>query len=158
MRYTRLGTATWLIAVLLAGFALAVAVVRSTAPSPEPRADGTTEFEWRELGSRLYAAECASCHPAGRGGGGLPPLRGHAVDLFTSEGGREYLLDLMLDGVVRTEVGGAVELIASHPPFDGLRDAEIAALLNHMLTSWGNDALLPPGIELYAPADAEARR
>ncbi|HUF17070.1 MAG TPA: cytochrome c [Thermoanaerobaculia bacterium] len=159
MRYTRLGTATWLIALLLAGFAIAVAFVRSgTSGAPEPVREDTGVFEWQDLGARVYAAECASCHPAGRGGAGLPPLRVHAVDLFLSEGGREYLIDLLLDGVVRSEVDGAIELMESHPPFDGQTDAQLAAVLNHMLTSWGNDGHLPPDRALYLPEDVKTRR
>jgi mono/diheme cytochrome c family protein len=159
MRYTRLGTATWLIALLLAGVDIAVAFVRSgTGGATEPVRDGSGAFEWQDLGARVYAAECSSCHPAGRGGAGLAPLRVHAVDLFLSEGGHEYLIDLLLDGVVRTQVDGTIELVESHPPYDGLTDARLAAVLNHMLTSWGNDRHLPPDRALYVPEDVEARR
>jgi cytochrome c5 len=158
MRYTRLGTATWLIALLLAGVAIAVAFVRSGTSGVAEPVRGGGVFEWHDLGARVYAAECSSCHPAGRGGAGLPPLRKHAVDLFVSEGGRDYLVDILLEGVVRTEVDGAIELVESHPPFDELSDTHLAAVLNHMLTSWGNDGYLPPDPILYSPENVEARR
>jgi hypothetical protein len=35
---------------------------------------------------------------------------------------------------------------------------EVAAVLNHMLSSWGNDALLPERAALYAGDEVAARR
>jgi hypothetical protein len=39
-----------------------------------------------------------------------------------------------------------------------LQDVELAAVLNHLLTNFGNEEQLPEGIDLYFPADVEVRR
>jgi hypothetical protein len=172
MRYTRIGTAAWLIALFLVVTALLVAFVRSgtadrpeqlTAVEPLQQNGGEQEkpavsFAWREIGARAWAAECGSCHPAGEGRRRIPSLRGYAVELFHSEGGREYLIDVLLEGVVRTEVKGAVELVASHPTSAELSDERLAAVLNHMLTAWGNEALLSSEDSLYEAREITSRR
>jgi cytochrome c5 len=169
MRYTRIGTASWLIALFLIVVAILVAWVRSDTArhsdqiaTVEPVAGAqetrVAAADWRVVGARTWAAECNSCHPSGEGRRGLPPLRGHAVELFQSEGGREYLIDILLDGVVRTAVNGAVELVPSHPTSEQLSDERLAAVLNHMLTAWGNEALLAPGETLYEANEISERR
>ena len=100
----------------------------------------------KSYGAALYRRDCANCH--GLDGGGrhpaCPPLAGHAPALVGVPGGREYLVRVPLFGVT-----GAMEVEGRRyegtmTPFDFRRDAELAAILNHVLTSWGNDRLLPP--------------
>jgi mono/diheme cytochrome c family protein len=162
MRYTRIGLASYLLGALLLVAALAVAWVRSTASTPAPRvAPGVAETgaERRALGASVYAAECASCHGEGeRRGRSIPPLRGFAVELFASAGGREYLIDLLLDGRVRRIEAGRVTFEPAHPDYGHLGDDEAAALLEHMMRSWGNEELLPADASPYAPAEIAARR
>jgi cytochrome c5 len=162
MRYTRIGLASYLLGALLLAAALVVAWARSTASAPAPGvAPGAAEngAAWRALGASVYAAECASCHGEGeRRGRSIPPLRGFAVELFASAGGREYLIDLLLDGRVRRIEGDRVSFEPAHPDYEHLADDEAAALLEHMLRSWGNAALLPADARPYAPAEVAARR
>lgn len=115
-------------------------------PAPEH------DFEWEDLGASSYARNCASCH--GREGDGwdqYPPLGG-AWSLFLSPDGREYLVDVHLYGLT------SERWRAPMPPMGHLQDVELAAVLNHLLTNFGNEEQLPEGIDLYFPADVEVRR
>jgi cytochrome c6 len=77
-------------------------------------------------GAAIYQAQCASCHqPDGEGLGEFPPLAGSDLVL----GDPHPLVAFVLDGQ------GAM------PPFRNiLDDAELAAVLSHVRTSFGNDA------------------
>jgi mono/diheme cytochrome c family protein len=155
MRYTRIGLASYSIGAVLVATVVGVAWARSrvTAPSGsagEPAAD---------VGAAVYATECRACHGQGEARGrNLPALRGGVVGLFRSEGGRDYLVDLLLDGRVRRADGAQTTYVASHPAYARLSDAELAAVLNHMLSSWGNEALLPRETVRYSAAEVAARR
>lgn len=97
-----------------------------------------------ELGESTYSANCVSCHqPNGQGvAGAFPPLAGHIPALHDAEGGREYIINTVLYGLQG-------ELQVQGETYNGVMNAwsqlsneEIAATLNHELTSWGNaDAL-----------------
>jgi cytochrome c5 len=159
MRYTRVGKGSWWIGVVLLGAALVFAVLRSQGRrGAEPQAQDA--FEWEVMGAQVYKEECESCHPQGeaRRARGAPAVRGLAAELFASEGGREYLLHFLLTGEVRVQADGQPQLELRHPPFDELTDIEGAAVLNHMLTAWGNQALLPRDARLYAPEELAAAR
>lgn|SRR5690606_4972885 len=111
-----------------------------------PAVDGAAAF-----------ATCAACHQANGQGlpGVFPPLAGHAAELY--EASRDYLLDVVLFGVMgQIEVQGATYLGAM-PPHAHLGDAELAAILNHVLTSFGNEELVGE-FEPYEPAEVAARR
>jgi mono/diheme cytochrome c family protein len=161
---TQIALASWVVTALLLAAALGVAWMRSRPATPPPAEvtgappapDGVPAPA--DAGADIYAAECRSCHGAGEPRRRIPPLRGLAVELFVSEGGREYLIDFLLQGHVRSVENGEVTYSLSHPPYDHLSDAAGAAVLNYMLTSWGNDALLPREARLYTPADVAARR
>jgi mono/diheme cytochrome c family protein len=96
------------------------------------------------LGEKTYT-NCVACHqPNGQGvPGAFPPQAGHAPDIYNIEGGRTYMIHVVLYGLQ-----GAVKIKGN--PYNGvmtawgplLKDDQIAAALNHVLTSWGNDALL----------------
>lgn len=109
-------------------------------------------FEWRELGERSYFRNCSNCHGAdGRGWDEYPGL-GHVARLFLAPGGRDYLVDLHLHGLTSRRWG------APMPPMGHLHDTEMAAVLNHVLTHFGNERLIPETAVLYVPADIAARR
>lgn len=97
-----------------------------------------------DLGQAIYTANCASCHQAnGQGLAGVfPPLEGHMASLYNAQGGRDYLMDLLLYGLQ-----GAIEIDSASyngvmPAWAQLSDSDLAAILNYALTSWTNDALL----------------
>jgi mono/diheme cytochrome c family protein len=110
------------------------------------------EFRWQEQGERSYIRNCASCHGgAGEGWDQYPPLD-ETAELFLRDGGREYLIDLHLWG------SASDRWQAPMPRMAHLPDAELAAVMNHVLTSYGNELVLPPDAELYLPAEVAARR
>ena len=110
----------------------------------EETAAAATDFDWQEIGASSYSANCVSCHQdTGLGvPGAFPPLAGHIPELYNAEGGREYIIKVVLYGlqgeinVQGTAYNGAMN------PWGQLSDEEIAATLNHELTSWDNEALL----------------
>ena len=100
-------------------------------------------FDWQQLGETTYA-NCVACHQQNGQGivGAFPPLAGHINELYNAPGGRKYIINVVLYGlqgeidVLGQSYNG---LMAAWPQ---LNDEEVAATLNHELTSWGNDALL----------------
>jgi mono/diheme cytochrome c family protein len=112
------------------------------------------------VGGRVYAESCSACH--GREGEGtplaVPPLAGHLPGLVRDPAGRAYLVRVMLWGVVGpVEVEGqAYDGVMA--PFDHRTDAELAAVLNYVLTAWGNGRRLPPGHRPVTAAEVAAAR
>ncbi|MDO3377219.1 c-type cytochrome [Geoalkalibacter halelectricus] len=123
-------------ATVLAGF----------EPMPEE------EFNWTQLGAKAYLRNCANCH--GREGEGWDqyPALGHTAPLFESPGGRDYIIDVHLYGLTGDRWGVPM------PPMGHIHDIEMAAVINHVLTNFGNEALLDEDAELYAPEDIGPRR
>lgn len=103
------------------------------------------------LGAQIYSANCARCHqPDGQGLPGVaPPLKGDPVVTAREPG--EH---------IRTVLGGASGRIIAGKQYPGkmpafadlLSDEEIAAVINHERTSWGNSA---PAV---TPADVRKER
>ncbi|MEO0996562.1 MAG: cytochrome c [Pseudomonadota bacterium] len=91
------------------------------------------------LGAQLYGNYCASCHmPAGTGVAGVfPPLKGNPAVL--ADDPAEHIRAI-LHGVSGKVIDG-VAYPAPMPPFGGqLSDEEVAAVVNHERTAWGNQA------------------
>src|ERR1700716_2156365 len=130
------------------GFALAALVLSAAAPFglDASRTYGQTaapggDFQWQALGERTYDTNCSGCHQrSGRGiAGGFPPLAGHAPQLLAQKGGA-FLVRVVLFGMTGAiEVDGA-QYSGMMPSWSALRDDEIAAALDQVLTAWGNDA------------------
>jgi len=91
------------------------------------------------LGSTVYGNNCSSCHQANGAGlvGVFPPLKGNSVVL--DDDASEHIL-AVLQGIEGKEIDG----IAYASPMPGfaavLSDEEIAAVVNHERTQWGNAA------------------
>jgi len=128
-------------------------VVEPTAP--EPPAD-----DWREAGAAVYRNSCLACHQAtGQGLPGVfPPLAGHAPELIAVEGGREYLIKSILYGLQGPITVSGVAYNGLMPGFAHLSDADIAAVVNHTLIEWGNEALLPADFAPLEPQEVTALR
>lgn len=85
-------------------------------------------------GAALYKQTCAACHQDnGKGiAGAFPPLAGSSV---VNKEDTELLIRIVLQGYNARPDYGVM------PPFgDQLNDAEIAAILTHERSSWGNSA------------------
>ncbi|MBX3139426.1 MAG: cytochrome c [Trueperaceae bacterium] len=109
-------------------------------------------------GEPLYMSTCSACHQA-TGMGipmAFPPLAGHAPELYAAD--RDYPVEAIAFGlqgsisVHNTTYNGVM------PSHLHLQDADIAAILNYVMTAWGNEADLPAGFEPYTAADVEAVR
>lgn len=88
-------------------------------------------------GAQVYARNCQSCHgPGGEGRAAFPPLRN--TEWVTGDRGR--LIRLVLHGVKgRMEIDGRT-YNAAMSGMDYLSDAQTAAVLTYVRTSFGNEA------------------
>jgi mono/diheme cytochrome c family protein len=92
-----------------------------------------------DLGAQIYASKCASCHQtAGTGVPGVfPSLVGNEVVVKPTPAAH---VRAVLDGVHDKMIGGT-RYGAPMPPFGSqLSDDQVAAVVNHERTSWGNHA------------------
>ncbi|MEO7065777.1 MAG: multicopper oxidase domain-containing protein [Rhodanobacter sp.] len=90
-------------------------------------------------GATLYTANCAACHqPTGEGiTGAFPPLKANVAVLDPDP---TTQIDVVLKGLQGRNIGGTAYATAM-PPFAGqLNDAEIADIINHERSSWGNQS------------------
>jgi cytochrome c oxidase cbb3-type subunit 2 len=110
-----------------------------------------TTFAWQSLGAKVYAEKCAVCHQAE--GQGLPatfpPLRGNPVVVAKDPG--EHVR-VILSGLSGRTIGGVAYPGAMPAWGDQLSDEEVAAVIDHERTSWGNQA------PLVTPADVKLAR
>jgi mono/diheme cytochrome c family protein/heme/copper-type cytochrome/quinol oxidase subunit 4 len=130
-----------------------------TTPSEEPTTPEeptttATVVEWdRALGEQAYS-NCVACHqPNGQGvPGAFPPQAGHAPEIYNVEGGRTYMIHTVLYGLQGEIVVDGTTYNGIMTPWGALmNDEQIAAVLNYVLTSWGNEDLL----EDFTPITAE---
>ncbi|MCA9597338.1 MAG: cbb3-type cytochrome c oxidase subunit II [Myxococcales bacterium] len=89
-------------------------------------------------GEQLYAANCASCHQAtGLGlAGTFPPLVGDPV--VNAKDPREHI-STVLHGAHGRVIGGVTYAVAMPAFAEVLDDDQIAAIINHERSSWGNN-------------------
>ncbi len=112
-----------------------------------------------QSGSSLFSQYCQACHQAGGQGqpGYFPPLAGHVQEILAKKDGRTYLVNVLLYGlqgeivVKGKKYNGAMPALGSQ-----LKDAEIAAILNYISTSFGNK--LPPGQKPFTAQEVKAQR
>ena len=109
-------------------------------------------------GAAVYR-RCFGCHQSTGGGisGVFPPLAGHATKLVGAS--RIYPIQVVLFGLEgEIEVGGKKYKNKMVALGDKLKDDEIAAVLNYILASWGNDKMLPKGHKEFTAAEVKAQR
>lgn len=116
----------------------------ATLQDDEEAVTETSAAPWAELGSSTYGSNCASCHQEDGSGiaGAFPPLAGHLPTVYNVEGGREYIIHVLLYGLQGEIVVDGETYNAVMPPWPQLSNDQIAAVINHELTSWGNEAEL----------------
>ncbi|GEM83040.1 c-type cytochrome [Meiothermus hypogaeus] len=124
----------------------------AAAPAPaQPQATTPT------AGASVYN-NCIGCHQATGAGipGAFPPLAGHVPEILAARGGREWLIQVMLYGLQgQISVKGA-SYNGIMPGYGQLSNAEIAAVLTHIATQWGN--ALPAGQAAFTEAEVQAQR
>jgi len=105
-----------------------------TGATPAPRTE-----EGGGAGATLYRTSCANCHQSNGEGvaGAFPPLAGDPV--VTDQDPTQHVATVLF-GLSRKTIGG-VTYAAQMPAWGPqLSDAEIAEIINHERTSWGNKA------------------
>ncbi len=149
------------------GFALRSDEIATTEAEADPaaEADGplvaeapvTISFD-TELGASTYLA-CAGCHQGNGAGipGAFPPLAGHAADLYRAEGGRPYLIGVLLYGLQGQIVVDGASYNGLMPAFSHYDDDAIAAVLNHVVTEWGNAERLD-AFDAFTASEVEVER
>lgn len=102
-----------------------------TGPAGTPSTDGA--------GAALYRTSCASCHQTNGVGldGVFPPLAGDPV-VIADDPTRH--IEIVLYGLQGEAIGGVDYPTAMPGWAEQLSDVEVAAVLNHERTSWGNNA------------------
>ncbi len=130
--------------------AAANAPMRAQAPTQYSGRGAVAGFDYAATGSRLYTSNCAACHGASGAGvpGAFPALAGDSVVTAKDP-------TMQIRNVLRGLHGKAIagKLYASQmPAFSQLSDADIAAIIDHERTSWGNNA------PLVTPSDVKRAR
>ncbi len=111
-------------------------------------------------GAQLYQ-KCFGCHKNTGVGipGVFPPLAGNAGKIAAAPAGRTYLVDALLYGLEGPIRVDGKDYDGKMPGFGAqFKDDEVAAVLNHVLGSWGNETLLPKGHQAIGAAEVKARR
>ena len=113
------------------------AALMPAAVATADRADGSRPVV---DGAVVYASKCAACHQASGLGipGVFPPLAGSEW----VAGSDKVLVQIPLHGVAGSIGVKGVTYQGAMPSFSTLSDEEIAAVLTHVRSQWGNSA--PP--------------
>jgi mono/diheme cytochrome c family protein len=136
----------------------------AATPEPEPAADevlaqapADPTYD-RDLGTQVYAANCAACHQLDGAGlpGVFPRLAGHAADLYQADGGRGYLIEVMLYGLQGQIAVGGTNYNGLMPAWAHLSDEQLAAVTNHIVA--GFDGGAPDGFDAIGAEEVAARR
>ncbi|MGC8904495.1 cytochrome C-552 [Thermus sp.] len=109
-------------------------------------------------GAKIYA-QCAGCHQANGQGipGAFPPLAGHVAEILSKEGGREHLIRVLLWGLQGQIQVKGMKYNGAMPAYAQLKDEDIAAVLNHIATAWGDDKKVKD-FKPFAAAEVKALR
>lgn len=112
------------------------------------------------LGEEVYSTNCAGCHQAnGQGSPGVfPPLAGHATDLYAADGGREYLVNVLLYGLQGRIAAEGETYNGQMPAWSQLSNEQIAGVLNYILNTWANETAGEADGLPYAADDIEPFR
>ena len=116
---------------------LAAAAPAAAAEDPNKK---WTADELKAAGEKVYAANCSACHQAT--GKGLPPAFPPLAGSKLVNGPKGGQIAIVLNGQAGTAMAS----------FARLSDSELAAVITHTRTSWGNTA------DAVMPADIKAAR
>jgi mono/diheme cytochrome c family protein len=104
-----------------------------TAPTPAANVDPRQVAQ----GAAIYQDHCAQCH-GDRGEGAYPAYPALAGNPSATQGLAANAIKAVLNGGYAPVTAGNPRPYGMPPFFNTLRDAEIAAVLTYIRTSWGN--------------------
>jgi mono/diheme cytochrome c family protein len=110
-----------------------------TAKTVQSSGNGSAAgFDYAASGPNLYTSNCSACHGATGAGvpGAFPPLAGDPVVSATDP---KAQIGIVLHGLHGAKIKGTA-YTSQMPPFAQLSDNDIAAIIDHERTSWGNAA------------------
>lgn len=115
-----------------------LAPASGTAKQASSSGKTTAGFDYGTAGTNLFSANCAACHGAQGTGvpGAFPPLAADPV--VTAPDPKEHIF-VVLHGLKGKVIGGKA-YPSQMPAFAQLNDDELAAIIDHERTSWGNGA------------------
>lgn len=118
--------------------ASANAPMTQRAPTPVTGHGATAGFDYAATGPKLYTANCSACHGATGSGvpGAFPALVADPAVLANDP--KEHIT-VVLHGLQGKAILGK-PYTSQMPAFNQLSDEEIAAIIDHERTSWGNTA------------------
>jgi cytochrome c oxidase cbb3-type subunit 2 len=101
-----------------------------------PQNGTSTSDQGGSDGKLLYATHCQACHQANGEGlkGAFPALKGSPVVLDTDAG---LMVSIIMKGYDAREEYGAMPAVGTN---SNLKPGEVAAIMNHERSSWGNSA------------------
>jgi mono/diheme cytochrome c family protein len=113
-----------------------------------------------DLGARAYSTNCAACHQESGAGvpSAFPPLIGHVPALLSQPGGRAYLIRVLLFGLEGSINVNGASFAGAMPAWGTLDDNSIAAVLNHVATTWDNKQKLPADFKRFEAGEIAAAR
>ena len=116
---------------------------------------------WAQVNpAAVYQQNCIFCHGENGQGrkGAFPPLVEHAPNLVKTPEGRAFLINVVLYGQQGPIQAKGQKYNGVMASFAQLSDEQLAAVLNFVLSNWGNDKLLPAGHRTISPSEIAAGR
>lgn len=107
-------------------------------------------------GAPIYSAKCVACHQGN--GAGVPGVFPPLADSEWVIGSPTKLIQLLLHGVVGEIKVKGVTYKGAMPAFKSLSDPEVAAVLTHIRSQWGNQAPPIDASDVTAQREASAAR
>jgi len=113
-----------------------------------------------QSGPAIFQQNCSFCHGENGQGrpGAFPPLAGHITNLIKLPEGQIQILQTVLFGMQGEIRAKGQKYNGVMPAFGQLSDEQLAAVLNHILSAWGNDKLLPGDFKPITAANVAAAR
>ncbi len=109
------------------------------SPAPTPAAPPLVSARQAALGAKVYEQHCVACHGEKGNGvaGAYPPLAGNRAVTMASTAN---LVQMVLNGGFAPATAGNPRPFGMPPYRLLLNDGEVAAVLTHLRSQWGNQA------------------
>lgn len=155
-------SAGWIMGVMMVVMAWAAVFGFGVNPGPSPliaqvaAMPAATSSAGGIDGATAYQ-NCVACHMADGAGmpGVFPPLTGSVPALLAAEGGRDYMMRVVLYGLQGPITVDGTAFNGAMPGWGHLNDETLAAALNYVSSTWGG---LPSAAEPFSAEDLEAVR